>query len=963
MDPLLGALVSHYRVLEQIGVGGMGVVYLAEDERLHRKVALKFIVPASAGDADAQRRLLREAQAASALDHPNIATVYEVGDFGDQLFIAMAYYQGETLRRRIERGPLSIAEVSSIAAHIADGLAVAHAEGVVHRDLKPANVFITATGQVKILDFGLAKVETATADTTVGMTKTGTTLGTLSYMSPEQARGEHVDQRTDMWAFGALLFEMCTGRQPFRGDSAFAVLTSLATDTPPPLKSLRPDAPVELAKLVDRALVKEPAKRTLTAGEARRVLTEYRDRVAVVAAPSRWRTLRRPVVAVPLVAAAITLAVVTTIYGQRFANTRWAKYTALPEIERLADQQNNIAAFDLAKQAEQYLPGDPDLAALWARIARPVSIDSEPAGAKVFYTRYGIDEAWREVGETPLKNVRLPLGLLRYKAEKPSLDTAEDVTPGVPFFSLSQSGQAPEGMVRAAPVRGPFSIYIFGLETPRVRFDGFWVDRYEVTNRQYKAFVDAGGYKRREWWVQPFTKDGKKLTFEQAIALFVDKTGRTGPASWELGNHPAGAADLPVTGVSWYEAAAFAASKGHALPTSYHWYWVASQGLTGFVIPLGNFNSSAPVAAAETRALHRFGAYGLAGNVKEWCFNEAPGNKRYILGGGWDEPPYLFRDTDARSPFDRGPNFGFRTVRYDEGDKTVAAVSTPLEPPSRSYASEKPASDAVFEAYRRLYTYDHTELAPRTESVDDTNPDWRLEKISFAAAYGQERMLIYLFLPKSSQPPFQTVLFMPGSGAWDQRTPPVLTNPQFAFLVRSGRAVAYPIYKGSFERSTSEYHGGDELKSTSLWRDYVIYFSKDIRRTIDYFTTRSELDPAKIGFFGFSRGAALSPMMIVPEPRIKVAALWIPGLYLEKILPEVDAINFSSRITIPVLQLNGRYDYNFPEESSSIPFFQALGTRPDHKRRVVYDTGHNLPPNEAIKETLDWFDKHLGQTK
>ena len=963
---MLGALVSHYRVLEQIGEGGMGVVYLAQDERLHRKVALKFIVPSAAGDTGAQRRLLREAQAASALDHPNIATVYEVGDFGDQLFIAMAYYQGETLRQRLERASMPIDDVSSIALHVAEGLEVAHAQGVVHRDLKPANVFITTSGQVKILDFGLAKVETATSDTTAGVTKTGTTLGTLSYMSPEQARGEHVDQRADIWAFGAMLFEMCAGRQPFRGDSAMAVLTSLATDTPPPLRSLRPDAPPEFAKLVERALVKDVSRRALTAAEARRVISAYRDRNAL-AAPSRWRAFRRPMVAVPTVAALFGLIVVTSIYGARYTNARWAQYTALPEIERLADQQNMMAAFQLATQAEPFLAGDPDLAALWPRIARIINIDSEPAGAKVSYTRYGADEPWRDFGDTPLKNIRVPLGLLRFRAEKPGFDSAEDVAGigvnAAPFLSLGRTGTTPEGMVRAAPVQGPFSIYVFGLETPRARFDGFWVDRFEITNRQYKAFVDAGGYKRREWWRHPFVKDGHGLTFEQAMSMMVDKTGRPGPATWELGNFPAASADLPVSGVSWYEAAAYAESKGHALPTAFHWYWVANQGLTGFVIPLGNSNSTASVPVSDTRALHRFGAYGLAGNVKEWCVNEAPGNKRYILGGGWDEPAYMFRDSDARSPFDRGQNFGFRTVKYDEGDKTLAAVSGMLNPPSRSYASEKPASDAVFEAYRRLYTYDHTDLAPKIESTDDTNLDWRLEKISFAAAYGQERMLVYLFLPKQGQAPFQTVLYMPGSGAWDQRTPPALGNPQFSFLVRSGRAVAYPIYKGSFERSTKEYHGGDELKSTSLWRDYVVYFSKDIRRTIDYLATRSELDAGKIGFFGFSRGAALAPMMIVPEPRIKVATLWIPGLYLETILPEVDAINFSSRVTIPVLQLNGRYDYNFPEESSSIPFFQALGTRPDHKRRVAYDTGHNLPPNESIKETLDWFDKYLGPTK
>ncbi len=962
MDPLPGAAVSHYKIIEQIGAGGMGVVYLAEDERLHRKVALKFISPASAGDAVAQRRLLREAQAASALDNPNIATVYEVGDFGGQFFIAMAYYQGETLKARIERGTLSMAEVATIGGHIADGLTAAHAAGVTHRDLKPANVFLTSSGQVKILDFGLAKVETASADTASGVTQTGTTLGTLSYMAPEQARGAHVDQRADVWALGVLIFEMCTGRLPFRGDTATAILLALATDAVPPLQTLRRDAPPEFARLVERALVKDPERRRLTAGEASQAIATYREKTATPATPSRWRVFRRPIVAIPAAAALVAVVAGAAILGRELANQRWAKYTALPEITRLAEQLDFIAAVDLANQAEPWLAGDPDLAALWPRISRTVTLDIDPPGTEISYTRYGSDEPWRLVGPAPIKDARLPAGLLRLKAEKAGFDSAEDVlgAGAVSSFALTESGKAPEGMVRAAPVRGPYSIYVFGLETPRVRFDGFWVDRHEVTNRQFKTFVDSGGYKRSEWWEHPFLKDGKSLTFDQAVPLFVDATGRPGPATWELGTYPSGSADLPVTGVSWHEAAAYAAFKGHALPTAYHWYWVAAQGLTGFVIPFGNFNAAAPVAAAETRALHRFGAYGLAGNVKEWTFNAAPGDRRYTLGGGWNEPPYMFRDTDARSSFDRGANMGFRTVKYDEGDMSVASVSGILIPPSRSYATEKPVSDAVFEAYRRLYSYDSAELNPKVESVDDSHPDWRLERVTFAAAYGQERVTMYLYLPKQGQAPYQTVLYMPGSPAWDTHTPFVQANPLFSFLVRSGRAVAFPIYKGSYERSNNEYDGGDKLKSTSLWRDYVIYFSKDIRRTVDYLATRTDVDSQKLGFFGFSRGAALSPMMLVPEPRIKAAALWINGLYLEQIAAEVDAINFAPRVTIPVLQLNGRYDYNFPEESSSIPFFNALGTPADRRRRVAYDTGHNLPLNEAYRETLDWLDRHLG---
>jgi dienelactone hydrolase len=960
MDPLVGAVVSHYRILSAIGAGGMGVVYLAEDERLHRQVALKFIAPDASGDPAAQKRFLREAQTVSALDHPNIATIFEVGDHRGQLFIAMAYYRGETLRQRIDRGPLSIPEATSIAEHIAEGLRCAHEAGVVHRDLKPGNVFITSAGQIKILDFGLAKMAAAPTETTAQPTATGTTIGTLSYMAPEQARGEHVDSRADVWALGVMFFEMLTGRQPFRGASATAVLLAIAGDPPPALSSLRPDAPGEFASLLDRALAKNPSRRTISAGDIAQTLARYRDRTSTF---RPWRArLVRPRVLLPAVVAVALLAV-GVISLTRYATWRRAKFTVLPEIVRLADRGEFVAAADLAATVERVLAADSELSALWPRITRTVTLNSNPAGAVMSYVEYGSDKPWRTIGTTPQAKVRLPLGLIRLKAEKQGFDPAEDVLPPfaapVPSYTLVRSDDAPKGMVRASAASG-MSIYVFGLETPRANLNGFWIDRYEVTNRDFKTFVDAGGYKRQEFWREPFIRDGKTLSFGEAMSLFRDATGRPGPAGWTLGTYSAGQDEFPVTGVSWYEAAAYAAYRNRSLPTAFHWFWVAAQGLTGFVIPLANFNAPGLVAVDQTRAVHRFGAYGLAGNAKEWCVNEAPGGKRYILGGGFDEQPYMFRDTDARSPFERGANFGFRTVKYDDHDPTVAPVSRMLMPPSRDYSREKPVSDEVYEAYRRLYLYDNAELAAKIESTDDSNTDWRVEKVSLAAAYGPERMLVYLALPKHGGPPHQAIVFMPGSGAWDSRNSPSFANPQFAFLLRSGRAVDVPVYKGAWDRSNKEYNGGDQLKSTSIWRDYVIMFGKDIGRTIDYLASRREIDSSKIGFFGFSRGASLSPMMLIREPRIKAAALWIPGLYLEKMAPEVDPINFAAHVTIPVLQLSGKYDYNFPDQTSSLPFFNALGTPLDRKKRVVYDTGHNLPVNESIRETLDWFDKYLG---
>jgi serine/threonine protein kinase/Tol biopolymer transport system component len=258
---LVGRTLAHYRVLEYIGGGGMGVVYKAEDLRLARSVALKFLPPELTRDAEAKARFLQEARAASGLDHPNICTIHEVGETDDgRLYLAMPSYDGETLRRRIERGPLAIEEAIDIAEQIARGLAKAHRGGIVHRDIKPANLIVTDDGVVKILDFGLAKLVGAAA-----ITRTGSSVGTPAYMSPEQARGEEVDHRTDLWSFGIVLYEMVAGRRPFRGDHDQAVLYGILNEAPKPLAELRPEAPPELGRIVEGLLSKDPADRYPTA--------------------------------------------------------------------------------------------------------------------------------------------------------------------------------------------------------------------------------------------------------------------------------------------------------------------------------------------------------------------------------------------------------------------------------------------------------------------------------------------------------------------------------------------------------------------------------------------------------------------------------------------------------------------------------------------------------------------------
>jgi serine/threonine protein kinase/tetratricopeptide (TPR) repeat protein len=262
-DPQVGRVLSHYRILERLGVGGMGVVYKAEDLRLSRFVAIKLLSPHIRSAEEGHQRFLQEAKAASAIDHPNTCTVYELGQTDDgQLFIVMAFYEGETLSRRIDRGPLPPEEAVGIAHDVACGLARAHAQGIVHRDVKPSNVIITRDGLVKVLDFGIAKLSGETP-----LTREGKVLGSIDYMSPEQAQGRIVDSRTDIWSLGVLLYQMLTGSRPFQRDNELLTLQAIVHQPPPPLTDLNPPWQESLPGIVARALAKRPADRYAQIGE------------------------------------------------------------------------------------------------------------------------------------------------------------------------------------------------------------------------------------------------------------------------------------------------------------------------------------------------------------------------------------------------------------------------------------------------------------------------------------------------------------------------------------------------------------------------------------------------------------------------------------------------------------------------------------------------------------------------
>jgi serine/threonine protein kinase/pimeloyl-ACP methyl ester carboxylesterase len=980
---MVGRTVSHYTILEKLGGGGMGVVYKAQDLKLDRLVALKFLPHEFGSEEEQKKRFIQEAKAASALDHPNICTVHEIDQADDgQMFIVMACYEGETLKKKIGRGPLPVKEAIDIAIQVAQGLVKAHEKGLIHRDIKPANLMMTDDGIVKIVDFGLAKEIGA-----VDVTRTMQTAGTAAYMSPEQVQGLHLDGRTDIWSLGVTLYEMLAGQRPFPGDTLAMVVHSIVVEQPKPLRGIKPEIEAELEQIVGKALAKDRQTRYRSAAELLKDLADYRTTLTASQSFDLKffrRQSRRPKVVVPALLILLVLAGLVSWSLYRNSKARWAREQALPGITRLIEKGDTLAAFTLAGEAEKYISGESSLKNLWPGMSTRISVQTEPPGVEVYFKNYAdVKGEWRRLGSSPLDNLRMPLGFFRWKLSKQGFATLEASGEVYPqrktiSFTLNKEGSSPVASVRVPGQTFTTALAGIGILGP-VQLGDYWIDKYEVTNRQFKEFVDRGGYQKPEYWKNEFSKDGRPLLLYQALAEFRDTTGRPGPATWEAGSYPAGKEDFPVTGVSWYEAAAYAEFAGKKLPSIYDWYRAAAIWEAPETVPLSNFKGEGPAAVGTYQGVGPFGTYDMAGNVKEWCWNEESG-RRYILGGGWNDAPYMFSWAQPLSPFDRSPANGFRCVKYAAEPSDALTLAVPRE--FRDYSKEQPVSSALFDVYKGLYSYDRRELHPKSEAVNDGSQVWRREKVTFDAAYGGERVIAHLFLPKDTPGPYQTVIFFPGAGTenWPSNED-IWGLRELDFIIKSGRALLYPIYKGTYERSFARFSG----EPTAI-RDRLVQWRKDLGTSIDYLESRKDIDSSKLAYCGYSLGARIAPVLLANEPRLNAAVLFDGGFTLGRViadmprplpdpgmplpgparpLPEADGINFAPRVKMPVLMLNGRYDFIFPVEASQIPMFQFLGSAAKDKRHVVFETGHGTLPSltfraSVIRETLDWLDHYLG---
>jgi eukaryotic-like serine/threonine-protein kinase len=948
---MIGRKLSHYTIEGLLGKGGMGEVYEARDARLGRSVALKVLPGDPDANSDRVSRFVNEATTASALNHPNIVTVHDIDRDGEVHFIVMEKIEGQPLDAR-EGEPMPLERFFDLALQITSALGAAHAAGIVHRDIKPGNIMVTGSGVVKVVDFGLARLDVrarslAEDEPTTPRGGKGTTpgaiLGTVGYMSPEQAHGIQATQRSDVFSLGILFYEMLGGRRPFEAGSTLATLAAILGETPRPLATVRKDLPPALIALVNRCLAKDPAARYGSAAEVHEELLAIRR--AIDEKKTGWNRGSRVVVAAAVVLIIVAVSAAAFWWRQE-SQVRWVRQTAVPEIERLVEAENPVAAWVLARRALEIAPDDSQLLQAWTNFTFPVTITSDPPGAEIAIRSYYGDDEWVPLGKTPLENLTVPFPLVRYRVSHPGYATSETapVYPGpTRFFRLHPSDRVPEGMVAVAGGNVSF-------RGTTVTVPDFWIDQYEVINAEYQRFVDAGGYRNQELWKHPFVHDGRTLSFEEALEKLVDETGRPGPAGWEFGAFPPGRENYPVEGVSWYEAAAYAEFVGKTLPTVFHWTRAsANDGFFSEILEVSNFSGQQTAAVGSFSGLGQWGTYDMAGNVKEWCFNPV-GDQRYLLGGAWYDTTYHFRNPEARDPMERREGSGIRLMlqNYPIASELVAEVQT------HEQKLGEVADDATFASYARLFDYDPIPLDARVEESDDSHALWRREKVSYTAAYGGERVVAYLFIPKNAQPPYQTVVYFPGTDAMLLRSSRNLRIREAEFYIRSGRVLVYPVYKGTYEREVPADRG------PIATRDLRVQMANDVRRTVDYLTSRDDIDPDRIAYYGLSLGASVASFALALEPRFRSAVVFGGHLTRRPATPEVEAQHFHARVRLPVLYVAGRDDFMVPLDLQR-EYFDLLGTPPDRKRHFVFDGGH-VPTqfNDAVREMLAWTDQWMG---
>ena len=668
----------------------------------------------------------------------------------------------------------------------------------------------------------------------------------------------------------------------------------------------------------------------------------------------------------------LSLFILFTGYGT--GSYIWVNNFMLPEVKSFLEKDDNVAAWLTASRINSFAPFFSTMSEDSDNISALVNLQIQQDGVNVSWKAYGEENDWRFLGKSPLPSIRLPRGILQFKLDKEGYETTLfsssnpslklnnfpiDMGWNVDPINLQVEGSIPKGMIYIPG--GNFIPALTGSGVDEVYLHPFYIDKFEVTNKEFKEFIEAGGYRNPQYWVEmDFIRDGVSLTLEEAQELMTDTTGMMGPAGWEVGTYIQGTEDKPVTGVSWYEALAYARYKGNILPPMFHWAKAAFppdeiiSPISPKLLKTSNFSKEDISVVGQGEGA--YGTFDMAGNAKEWVWNIF-GGRGLTLGGAFDEPTYLASQTAPEARMNRSLKNGFRTARLIN-PRDLNPFGDPIETQApKDLSFYKPMSDEVFNVYSRSFQVSSTDPKFEKVYIDDSHPVWIKERIKLEVGYNNESMDVLIFRPKNSFGLSAPIIVHPGANYYT--TPPEIDdiNPgEFSldFLIQSGKTLIWPAWKGSLNRMPENVTSNED--TLRRFRNQFVAWVNDTDKTLDYLETRNDIDTENIFYLGMSYGALFNTHTLLFENRYKGAILYVGGSF-PTYPPLADGINHLPRIKTPFLMLNGEQDYLVPKSAANF-FYQFTGTPTEDKKIIFYDSGHwPLPRNQMIKETLSFIDK------
>tara|TARA_B100001250_G_scaffold390590_1_gene390706 strand:+ start:1250 stop:3835 length:2586 start_codon:yes stop_codon:yes gene_type:complete len=640
----------------------------------------------------------------------------------------------------------------------------------------------------------------------------------------------------------------------------------------------------------------------------------------------------------------------------------------IEEIVEKFDQGDNYFVFQRAKDLLGSFPENKLLNLYFDKATVPINISTDSLLAKV-YIKYESDTSWNYVGETPIDSLKVPASTKRHKAAK-DFQLKFIINERSILAATNQSGHFYFGKVDDFPddhsiISGlkDHLMYFPGIDFGGITFEPFSISRTEVSNLDFKDFVDNGGYENENYWDFPVIIDSKEYTYDMVIKSFVDKHGKPGPSNWSYGQFAANRENFPVTGISWFEARAYARYKKLALPNVFQ--WLSGAGLSGFVENLPDISNSNLKAnylweVNDSRGGNYYGIKNIAGNVREWATNPKGVEKiNYsILGGSYLDNPYSFNEYQSVSPFDRSLSNGFRLVK-SKNDKSLDNFTITYN--QRNILSEPDVSDEVFNIYKKQFEYENYDLDETLELISG-HDGYVVQRYELTPPYISDELLHgYIVYSKKIDGLIIPIIEFPIAaaiyrGSDESIVESIIANQKH--LLMEGYAIIRPVYSSTYSRKKTI--NSWWANETDQYKNTVIKMGKDYKRSIDYIESRDDFDFKNLSYMGYSWGSIMGNIMLAIDDRVKFAFLLAGGLEVQKTKQEIDPAIYTRRITMPVMHINGKNDGVFDYNNSQLPMQKLLGTPEEDQEMIVLEgVGHIIPEDIIIENHLKWLKRYI----